>query len=206
MVSFGDSDSVIVLYMYHIHHTRGLILSSVPIGEANKFYRIFTKDAGLVGATAQAVREAKSKLRYTLQDFSWVDLDLVRGKDVWRITSAIEAESGTRSVECRDLFARVCALVSRLLHGEGRHDDLFAELRALNDFLRSERLSEAQSASLETLAALRILTHLGYFDQKGYEDYVGGEGEWSRALLDTFESVRAVATQDVNRALKETHL
>lgn len=225
--------------MYHIYHTRGVILGSVPIGESNRFYKIFTEEMGLVHATAQAVREAKSKLRYSLQDFSWASFDLVKGREVWRITSAQGIENETwgtpttsalpgspdlprmlgrsglpkwsgvsehdeQSAENRILFARVCALVSRLVHGEERHNDLFGEIMMINKFLQDEELTHPRKTSFEALATLRVLTHLGYFDPKGYGDFV--VGTLSRDLLDEFESVRAEAILRINEALKASHL
>lgn len=212
--------------MHHIYHTRGLILGSVPTGEANRFYLIFTEDLGLVGATAQAVRETKSKLRYSLQDFSWANLDFVRGKEVWRIASAQGIWNGKFEVWDGELdmghplsassfnfqfpipnsilFARVCALVSRLVHGEGRHDGLFGEILAINEFLQREKLTTAQKTSFETLTALRILAHLGYFDPNGYRAFIAGD--ISRELLDRFENVRADAVSRINEALRASHL
>lgn len=197
--------------MHHIYHTSGVILGSVPTGESNRFYKIFTEELGLVHATAQAVREAKSKLRYSLQDFSWASLDLVRGREVWRITSAqgVEhrtrnSEQGTVDMRQRILFARVCALMSRLMHGEGKHDELFGEIVAIREFLQREKLSHTQEASFEALATLRILTHLGYFDPRGYGDFVAGT--LSRELLDVFENVRTEAIPRINESLKASHL
>ncbi len=74
--------------MHHIYHTEGIILGSKAYGEAGKCYYIFTKDLGMIFASAQGVRKISSKLRYVLQDFSYIKLDLVRGKDFWRLTSA----------------------------------------------------------------------------------------------------------------------
>ena len=115
---------------HHIYHTRGAILSSTFIGESNRFYKIFTEELGLVSASAQSVREGKSKLRYTLQDLSLVTVDLVRGKEVWRIVSAgaWHPLEEIKKDELRiKLLARFYTLLSRLLHGEGRDQDLFDE-------------------------------------------------------------------------------
>ncbi len=137
--------------MYHIHHTRGLVLWSMPTGESNRFYKIFTEELGLVGVSAQSVREEKSKLRYVLQDFSWVTLDLVRGKEVWRITSAGEGRNlsiikGDHA--CFKLFARMCLLVLRLVHGEGREDNLFHDLVSMTEFLEKDVTSHASPSAL----------------------------------------------------------
>ncbi len=74
--------------MHHIYHTEGIILSSSNFGEAGKYYNIFTRDLGMVHASAQGVRKMSSKLRYVLQDFSYIKLDLVVGKNIFRITTA----------------------------------------------------------------------------------------------------------------------
>ena len=157
---------------HHIYHTRGIILGSVPTGESNRFYKIFTEDMGLVGATAQSVRDGKSKLRYSLQDFSFVSVDLVRGKEVWRITSAGEWCSFPeikKDTARTKLFARSCSLLSRLLQGEGREQKLFLDIVGAADFLETHAVSERLLTAFETLVALRVLVYLGYLDSEEYE-------------------------------------
>ncbi len=46
---------------HSIYHTEGFVIASQDTGEANKYYKIYTKDFGLIGATAQGVRHLKSK-------------------------------------------------------------------------------------------------------------------------------------------------
>lgn len=189
---------------HHIYHTRGLILGSVPIGESNKFYRIFTEDFGLVGATAQAVREQKSKLRYTLRDFSWVKLDIVRGKDVWRITSAMQERYDVSGEEIAPSFIRACALLSRLVHGEGRNDALFQELRMFAELLEQD-VDPVHEVAIDTLIALRILAHLGYIDTVPYQQYLT-TGVWSKETLLQFGEIRPSVVSVINDALRASHL
>lgn len=193
---------------HHIYHTRGLILGSVPTGEANRFYKIFTEELGLVGATAQSIREAKSKLRYGLQDFSWVSIDLVRGKEVWRITSAREDDSTSRIKSdpvIFKVFARACSLVLRLVHGEDRDDVLFRELVLFSNFLEKEKVSEKLLPICEALIALRILAQLGYLEVSPYTEFLK-EGDWAEGVLVSLEKVYEKAVLDINSALRESHL
>lgn len=193
---------------HHIYHTHGIILGSVPTGESNRFYKIFTEELGLVGAVAQAVREGKSKLRYSLQDLSFVSVDLVRGKEVWRITSAGERRSlpGIKGDTARTkLFARICSLTARLLQGEGREQELFADIVGLAEFLETYAAGERLFDSLETLVALRVLVRLGYLDPSGYEHFLDS-GAYSQDLLEKFEVVRAQSLLKINEALKVSHL
>ena len=74
--------------MHHIHHTEGIILGSKNYGEAGKYFFIFTRELGMIYASAQGVRKITSKLRFILQDYAYVKIDLVAGRDFWRVTSA----------------------------------------------------------------------------------------------------------------------
>ena len=73
---------------HHIYHTQGFILSSRNVGEANRVLTVFTRELGLIRAVVQGVRLGKSKLKFALQDFSFANIDFVKGREVWRITSA----------------------------------------------------------------------------------------------------------------------
>lgn len=193
---------------HHIYHTRGVILSSTPAGESNRFYKIFTEELGLVGATAQAVREGKSKLRYTLQDFSLVTVDLVRGKEVWRIVSAgvwRSLENIKRDPVRIKILARFYALLLRLLQGEGRDQELFTEIVGVAEFLEKQIIPQELVLSFETLTMLRTLVHLGYMDGAGYEQFLES-GAYTNVLLEEFELVRAGALSKINEALSASHL
>lgn len=191
---------------HHIYHTRGFILASQAIGESNRFYKIFTEELGLIGGSAQSVREGKSKLRYTLQDYSMVTVDLVRGKEVWRIISAGTLrpfETIKENAPRLKLFARFCAFLSRLLQGEGRDQELFDEIVRVADFLEKEKLPQELALSFETLTALRVLVHLGYIDPDGYEQFLGPDAYDN---LSRFENIRLEVLPKINEALNASHL
>lgn len=193
---------------HHIYHTRGLILGSIPIGESNKFYKIFTEELGLVWASAQAVRMEKSKLRYSLQDFSWVTLDLVKGREVWRITSAREEVSCPAlkaNAGCFKIFICLCALISRMIHGERQEKEIFADIFNLADFLESTNLPDGLASSLETLATARILVHLGYLGDVLNNRFIKIE-KWSLDILEMFEDEREMVASKINEALNASHL
>ena len=193
---------------HHIYHTRGLILGSIPIGESNRFYKIFTEEMGLVWASAQAVRMEKSKLRYSLQHFSWVTIDLVKGREVWRIISAreeipyslLKADS-----EHFKIFARLCSLISRMVHGERQEKDIFDDLYHLIIFLESTSLSERLYRCIETLAVARILLKLGYLEHTLSDDITKAKG-WSVEILEKFEKDNEIVISKINEALDTSHL
>lgn len=138
---------------YTVYTTLGFILSSSPHGEANRLYHIFTRDFGVVIATAQGVRLAKSKLRGHLTEFSLASVSLVKGKEFWRLTSAQALQSNRHP-----LYVQILSILKRLLQGEGEHVALF-------DFLKEKLFGEID----ETEIMIKILIELGYIDEKELE-------------------------------------
>lgn len=193
---------------HHIYHTRGIVLSSVDTGESNRFYKIFTEELGLVGATAQSVRAEKSKLRYALQDFSFVNVDLVRGKEVWRIVSAgvCEPLNEIKGDPLRTkIFARFCALLLRMLHGEVRDEALFGEVVKVIVFIETCAVKESNIDSIEALFTFRVLAHLGYLDPVGFERFLR-EDAYTEDALQELEKVLASIVLKINEALRASHL
>ena len=193
---------------HHVYHTRGIILSSTSSGESNRFYKIFTEELGLIAGVAQSVRVGKSKLRYTLQDFSHVTVDLVRGKEVWRIISAgayNPLETIKKDSARLKLLSSFCSLLLRLLHGEGRDRELFDEIISVANFLETQTIPQELSVSFEILAALRVLTHLGYINKAGYEDFLT-HNVYTIDILHEFEKIHMSAYNKINDALNASHL
>jgi DNA repair protein RecO len=193
---------------HHIYHTRGIILGSTATGESNRFYKIFTNELGLIGGTAQSVREGKSKLKYTLQEYSLVTVDLVRGKEVWRIISAgpwRPLDAIKENDVGRRLLARFCLLLSRLLQGEGRDEALFEEIVRVADSLENQHVPSDLELAFETLAALRVLVHLGYIDPSPYQEFLGPNA-YTQESLEKFEKVRTGIIPKINDALHASHL
>lgn len=194
--------------MHHIYTTKAIIIKSVPIGEANKYYFLLTEDLGFVRASAQSVRLEKSKLKGHLQDFCFIEVSLVKGKDIWRIIGVETIQSGYFINNINKLVAikNIFSLLLRLLHGEEKNELLFNSIKSFYDFLLKDELSQNNIKNLETITVLRILYHLGYF-KKSFDlaDYVMND-KLSIEILDLFESKNKIAILDINNALNETHL
>ncbi len=196
--------------MHHIYHTSGFILGSNASGEANRAFRIFTKDLGLVKASAQGVRHLKSKLRYSLHDFSFCELSLVRGKELWRVTGAskhINIYEALRSnPEMLAVFARVFALLERLLSGEEKNTVLFDYLSEAIRFALSKKQSPELVRNFEYILVLRVLSSLGYLGTSPETSLFVGSPYWSDDLLADMNPVMGRILQEINKSLKETQL
>src|SRR3989344_9675325 len=153
---------------HHIYHTEGFVLRGESIGEANKYFRIFTKDFGMIGGVAQGVRLLKSKLRYSLQDYSYSKISLVRGKNTWRIVGAIKEKNLRDSLDDSDKFyvlAKAFSLLNRLVRGEEKNESLFDHIFSACEFLEKEDVNDFYLKNFERVLAMRILRSLGYLGE-----------------------------------------
>ncbi|MFA6797572.1 MAG: DNA repair protein RecO [Candidatus Paceibacterota bacterium] len=194
--------------MHNIYTTKAIIIKSIPIGEANKLYFLLTNDLGFIKATAQGVRLAKSKLKSSLQDFYFANISLVRGKEIWRITSVqnIRQIKLIGSLDKVSVIKNIFALLLRLIHGEEKNENLFEYIESFYNFIFDNPLDEEELKDLETLIVLRILYNLGYF--KKVEKFISycDSSNISPLLLKDFNNIRKQAILEINLSLKETHL
>jgi DNA repair protein RecO len=193
--------------MHHIYHTEGIILGSRNFGEAGKCYYIFTRDLGMIYASAQGVRKLSSKLRFVLQDFAYLKVDLVQGKDFWRVTTVSktnELEEVSKNPKTLKVFTNIARLLKRLLVGvepnQALFDDLLSGLKILEKCGDNEELH-----NIEVVLVLRILSNLGY---------IGGSDALQALIKSPFEQnlifevgkSKSHILSEINKALKETHL
>ena len=194
--------------MHHIYHTHGFILSSKNVGEANKLFSIYTREMGLVRAVAQGVRLHKSKLRFTMQDFSYAQIDLVRGRDIWRVTTAKHITSFPFSRANRYslvLTTRVSKLLERLCTGESPNTEIFDDFIQALYLLDDEDISDTSREALELHLVLRILNSLGYIgDSKILTKYLSSPFDHSKTEKLILERQSIIA--HINKALNESQL
>src|SRR5574343_408387 len=95
---------------YAIYTFAGIIIKTMDVGENSRLLWLATDDSGVVLVRAQGLREEKSKMRAFTQLFSFVKIEVIRGKDGWKL------------VGC-----------SPLLGGEGLGERSFTELSALSE-------------------------------------------------------------------------
>jgi len=188
---------------YHIYHTEAIVLATRDFSEADKIFFLLTEQFGLVAASARGVRLLSSKLRYALREKSVCLVDLVRGRDMWRIVNAYPSDkSPARLSPAGALFlGRMSALVLRLVRGEGRNTSLYAVVREALSFAAGD-MPEGEMLRAEAAAGAKILHALGYWPEKH-------AGVISAPLRDAFgmeETVRREIVREINASLRESHL
>ncbi|MCK5285619.1 MAG: DNA repair protein RecO [Candidatus Pacebacteria bacterium] len=202
--------------MYEIYNTEGIVLSSGDVGEANKFIYIFSEQFGLISATAQSVRQIKSKLRFGLQKFTISNFSLVRGKDIWRITN-IEYKQNLYYEFYKDknklkTMISILVLIKKLLAGEKYNERLYKIIRRSISFLKKSSLSKEEISDFENIVLIRVLHNLGYFNEEkkiqGKDIYkkIINTSSWDKKLLQEIRNFNGEIIKDINESLYNTHL
>ncbi|OGD67278.1 DNA repair protein RecO [Candidatus Campbellbacteria bacterium RIFOXYC2_FULL_35_25] len=203
--------------MHNIYTTQGIVLNSFDTGESNKFFYLFTRELGLINATAQGVRKISSKNRYGLQDFSISDISLVRGKDIWRITNVSPIENlffifsgqGIRENKRFDFILSIFSLLRKLIHGEEKNEELFDIVSDTVNFLKERDLSKKELENLGLITNIKILNNLGYFDKNVskelFSDFLSSR-ELSNKLILKMETVKKEAQKMIGEIFEEMHL
>ncbi len=188
--------------MHHIYTTPTFVIHSSPHGEAGKFFLLFTRDLGMIGATAQGVRLSQSKLRYYTQDFSRSLFSVVRGKEVWRVVGAKEMEEGKRAeIGNKKLYARILSLLKRLLPGEEKNEKLFEIMDNFYIYLVENNLEKEKMELVEYATVVRILTCLGYVSH----DHIPGS-HIDEEILEKVTNSKGIIIKEINNGLKESQL
>lgn len=192
---------------YHIYTTDGIILKRTPFGEANILLHILTLDFGLIVASARSARLSVSKLRGALQEYSYVSVSCVKGKNGWKITNVID--KGNFFFEYPEYTHKVLAQISsvllKMIQGEAPHPEIFQTVKTGFEFLKE--LKEEELSSFEILDVLRILFQLGYVAKNSEtEVFLNDNLEWSPTILDKIKENKKDMIMTINKALNESHL
>lgn len=191
--------------MHTVHHTKAVILKSQPSRESDKMFWLFTQEFGLVVAVATGVRKASAKLKGQLVDYAFIDVDLVRGRDVWRLVSATLEFNPLANDPTQPLarpYVRTLATLERFLVDEGVHEELYSHIRECALCLNTE---DIDPKAFDTLAIWRSLVHLGYIAIEESEAKLFTL-PFRTALTLINEPIMKRFIVLVNSTIKETHL
>lgn len=201
---------------HHIYQTKAFILDSREIGEANRSISLFTLDLGLINGVAQGIRLLKSKLKASLQDMSFSKIAVVRGREVWRVTSAeklISLNDQRIPIRIRRILLEIFFFLKRLLPEETKHEDIFNSISKLCAFLMNKEnmkiVSKKDCENIKIIAKLRILQSLGYGSD---EEFVRQFAEPSKIEIWDFETIQKVNNLEkdlqkhIDEALRQSHL
>ncbi|MBI2109083.1 MAG: recombination protein O N-terminal domain-containing protein [Parcubacteria group bacterium] len=193
------------------YHTEAIVLGGAISDEASRTLYLLTKEFGFITGYVRGVREVSSKLRYSLQDFSYAYIDLVRGSGGWRVVSAVHIKNifnASYILEQESFFVvgRIVNLIRRLINGEEKNEMLFND--TLKGFLAltSGELTNEDVRAMEVVLVMRILNHLGYWgDDATLSPFLVGDVT-SPEHIERIKKEKPRAIGAINKALQETQL
>jgi recombinational DNA repair protein (RecF pathway) len=189
---------------YPTYITEAVVCGSTDSYSADRFFLLFTREAGMVHAYAKSVREERSKQRYALQECSHIRATLVRGKSGWRIAGVepianLYARAQTR--ESRALLRNLLLLLRRLMQGEMVHERVFDTMLAA-----CASADTQDPVQLELVATIRILHALGYIaPDAAYARFLHDGPVLSDSDTITAEEI-VVCRRAIETALRESQL
>lgn len=188
-----------------IYNTEAFVMSSYNSGEADKTYRLFTKDLGVITAKATGIRKVESRLRFFVQDFKYIDASLVKGKNYWRLVSArpIHDLNSRKSLRTPSRI-RSLQLVAKLAPAEEPITELFDELVAAYTFTSNTHPNTEDMESIEALLALKILHSLGYWSEAKGDEFI--KSPFNESSISKIKQTKKSIIRELNKSLFATQL
>lgn len=146
-----------------------IILEKRDIGEADRIYTIYTREAGKIQAKAVGVRKQNAKLAGALENFTLADITIVKKNGTGKITSSIVENNFSNiksNLEIITAVFEVIEIFSRLV-GTGERDEKNFSL--LKDYL--EAVSAASGKDKIEIISLGFVFQL--LALSGYKIEVG---------------------------------
>jgi DNA repair protein RecO (recombination protein O) len=159
--------------------TRAVVLSSRPLGEADRIVSLFSKTDGRIDGVVKGVRRTKSRWGGRLEPFGVVDLVLFRGRSLYTVTSAQLVSVFTHLRDDREavtVAGIACEAAAGLFGEEEEHVNVFTLLARLLFEADVGFEGRAAEAPLALGALLKILSEAGYMPVMGHCAACGGGG------------------------------
>lgn len=186
-----------------IYQTPAIILKTKNMRESNKLVVLYTQKFGLIYCITQSIRELKSKMRYHTNRYSLVTVDLVQGRDIWRITGIHEDASAINFAGTifYELISKFTQLLIRLCNSEESYPELWDDL----DFLyrHQDLINDDNQDIYEIIFTIRTLSVLGYWD--GNEPFLG-DTPFAADNFDFVKNKKTLLIHTINQRLQDTQL
>lgn len=190
---------------YVTYTTEALVCGSFERNTSDKSFMLFTREAGMLFATARSVREEVSKQRQALQDFSRIRVSLIKGKTGWRVGSVESLQNDFSAASGREVRGSVVAyyrLLRRFIKGEEPFTDLYdfsiTALDRMGKDIPNRKL-------LDLFVQIKVLTMLGYVDESSIPKSLRGVDV---ADLNDIEDDKTMVILEVlaSKATESSHL
>lgn len=193
-----------------IYQTPAFVLKTTNMRESNKLAMLYTRDFGLIYVSAQSIREERSKLKAHLHAHSLVSVDVVRGRDIWRLTGIHEEQSSLQlsSSPWYPLLDRYATSLLRLCPGEEANEELWQDIAKLfaliAQYQHNKTLSKPLISHIEIILMARALDHLGYWS--GKEPVIESQEIYNQELANYVQGHKQSLIKNINQGLQRSQL
>jgi len=195
---------------HHIYKTKAFVIDAYGVGEGHLYVTFLTYELGLIRAMVRSARTLQSRLRYHVQPMSFGEYSFVRGREQWRLTGARVDRNFYHELQLHNgavhFLGRFCALLRRLLAGEGGQQELFLLTESMLVYLCDEKPQGEVLENLEYVVVLRMLLLLGYIGAHRALQHALTPTAFTTEMLEDISPLRRAMAQEINRALHESHL
>jgi DNA repair protein RecO (recombination protein O) len=106
----------------------GIVLGKIDIGETDRLYVVYTREAGRVLAKAIGVKKPNAKLAGNLEPLTYSEIFLAKGRGQGNITGAIAVENFLEiknNIEALEKVFEAMKIFSRLVTQEEKDERIF---------------------------------------------------------------------------------
>ncbi len=182
---------------YAIYKTEALIIRITPHGEASTEVTFLTRDLGKITARVQSSRKSESKMRMHITRYNHVVIDVVRGKNTWRLTgiTGLQPLHTFKDQIFLHAWHRILLLAEHLIRGEDTHPELFQFVVniAQNEEARGHR-------GLELFGVIHVLDMLGYWHGEKLPEIP------TVVLLDAYLKNKKTLVKMINESIEATQI
>jgi DNA repair protein RecO (recombination protein O) len=122
--------------------TEGIILKSNHFNELDRILTIYTKKLGKVKISAKGVKKIESKLRYSIEPISYVQLILVEGKNFLILKDAIiknQFLNIKKDLEKLKIVKEIAEIIDEAIVGEEKDEGVWSLLLKTIQAINSDK-------------------------------------------------------------------
>lgn len=145
--------------------TEAFILKEYERDENDLVYKVWTRDFGIIFVLARSIRKINAKLRMNAKKHDFLNITIVKGKDIYRLTGIEESKENIQNsnyyLEIKSIIAES---VNRFLEEKKTYKKLFEKLKFL--ILKDNNLPIVDINKIKILIYYLVLVDTGYADAK----------------------------------------
>lgn len=146
----------------------GIVLSKINVGETDRIYAIYTKEAGKSRFLGKGVRKPNAKLAGSLEPLTLAEIFVAKSQGMGKITGAIVLENFYKiktNIDVLNKINYVFKIFNKIVAEQEKDGDIFEILESFLkslDKLAGEKMIEDKADILVLGFLFKLLSEMGY--------------------------------------------